>query len=231
MARLLYDRQSSGVHLNIAQRHVRLCRQVSGTETLVAGIQPTIVALEAKQNVALNKAVDRDAAYDNLIFRDSKLDDCVRTIFDNAKQYDRENPGRPVLLQLFPDGKFSTITTASLEKEADLAEKLLIRLQALGESHALHSRVSVLQQAIANCRTAQTAFHSAITMQKSAEAEEEIAQAALRKQYEFNFYEASRLFGRPTADRLFPQAASGVLPAVLVPEADENTPPPPPSLP
>jgi hypothetical protein len=218
MARLLYDRQSTETHLTFAQRHVRLCHQVNGTETLVQSILPTISALESKKNITSTKSIDRDAAHDKLVLTDSLLDDCVRTTFERARQYDRENPGRLVLTQIFPDGKFSGITSAPLDKEADLAEKLLLRIQSLGASHPLGSMVAPLQQAIQNCRAAQQSFINAITAQKSAEAEEEIAQAALRKQYELNFYEASRLFGRTLADRLFPQADKQL-------NGDENTPP------
>lgn len=217
MARLLQDRQSTEVHLTSAHRHVRLCHQLRGTETLVQLIQPTITALEAKQTVTKSKSIDRDAAYDKLVLSDSLLDDSVRTTFENAKQYDRENPGSVILTQLFPDGKFTGITSAPLDKEADLAEKLLIRIQSLGAAHPLAKRVAPLQQAIQNCRAAQQAYFNAITSQKSAEAEEEIAQAALRKQYELNYYEALRIFGRTVADRLFPQSHK---PSV----ADENTP-------
>jgi len=49
---------------------------------------------------------------------------------------------------------------------------------------------------------------TAIRNQKMAEAEEAISQATLRRQYELNYLEARKEFGRTTAERLFPQIGS-----------------------
>jgi len=220
MAQLLYDRQSTAVHLSACGRHIRLCRQVPGTETLVAAIEPLFLALQGKQAQTRQTLWDRQAAYDSVQLADALLDDKVRTLFERGKQYDRENPGRPVVMQLFPDEKFSTVVNAPLVKEPDLVEQLKQRLENLGADHPLYPLAEPLGQAVAAVRNALAAYQNAITTLKSKEAEEEIAQANLRRQFEFNYYDAMRLFGKNFAQRLFP--------VFITPENREEEPAAPP---
>ena len=205
MARMLQDRDSTDSHLNTTRRHVRLCKQIKGAETLAEAIQPAYQQLQQKQADTQAKAEARQEAYDDLLLSDTDLDNAVRTTFEKCKQFDRENPGLPVLAQIFPDQTYSSIINIPREQEPDVVEKLAIRLENMGETHSLFPVAAELRARITTSRNTITAFHTAVREQKMAEAEEEIAQAALRQQYEINYLEARKLFGRQTAERLFPR--------------------------
>jgi hypothetical protein len=52
-------------------------------------------------------------------------------------------------------------------------------------------------------------FRAAVRAEKDAEAEEEIAQAGLRLEYERCYLRARERFGRSGAEQLFPQLTAG----------------------
>ncbi|WP_421920614.1 hypothetical protein [Marinifilum sp.] len=210
MATLLNDNMSSQTQISKGTRHVRLCNRTQGAEQLVANIQPAIDSLKAKKLETEKQKDLRDAAQDDVIYNDAILDDAIRNISDEAKLYDRKNPGRPVYLLLFPDGKYSDIVRAAHNKEVQLAEQLAKRIVNLGAEHGLNSCLEPLNTAIANVRTSIGNLETQDTNVKTAIADEEGAQAELRKQYEFNFHDAAKMFGKKYADRLFPKTATKV---------------------
>jgi len=209
MAELLHDNQSTKVHLSAAQRHIRLCRQVPGTEGLVNAMIPYESDLQNKHTLTTQAIRNREAANDTLILKDALLDNQVRTLFDKAKEFDRDNPGQIVLKALFPDGKFTTITNAPMQDEPTQVRQLLVRLDSLGGRHQLAAMKPPITAAIEASETAQTNYVNSIKEQKSQEVVEEIAKASLRKQYEVNFYNAGIQFGKAYANLLFPVLRSG----------------------
>jgi hypothetical protein len=204
MAQLLYERHSTAIHLNVAKRHMRLCKQFNGTENLVSSIEPVFEALQKKEAATVQATFEKEAATDFAGLNDNNLDDKIKTCFERCKQYDRENPGRPVLLVVFPDNKHTTITRASLDSEPDMAEQMVARLESLGATHPLNELAAGLKESISKCREALTAYNERIRLLKVAEADEKIAKSNLRKQYEFNYYDSVKLFGKIFAERLFP---------------------------
>ncbi len=204
MAQLLYDRHSTKIHLNIVKRHMRLCRQFNGTENLVSSIEPSFEALLEKEAASDRATFEKEVASDFVGLNDTNLDDKVKTCFERCKQYDRENPGRPTLLIVFPDNKYTTITRASLKLEPDLAEQMVARLESLGADHSLNELAAGIKEGISKCREALSDYHQSIRLLKGAEADEEIAKSNLRRQYEFNYYDSIKLFGKNFAERLFP---------------------------
>lgn len=204
MAQLLYEKQSTKVHLNATRRHVRLCRRTSGAEEAIAAIEPHYQALVEKQNATDEAVLNREMAYDDVYHYDDILDDEVRSCFGDCKKHDRKNPGRPVLVQLFPDGKTTTITDVSLRDEPNKVGQLISRIESLGEDHSLYSLIEGLNEGVENCRNALVAYNESITAQKTAEAQEKIAKANLRRQYEFNYLDLAKKFGKRNADRFFP---------------------------
>ncbi len=208
MAKLLRDKMSSEAHISGGERHVRLCQQTKGAESLVLNIQPKIDNLQHKVNFRIGKVKARFSAYDNIVLKDGTLDDSIKNLADSAKQYDRNNPGRPVFNQMFPDGPPSSITDASFAKEIEKAESLLVRLKSLPDGHSLLSLDAVLTSAIEASRQAMLDHQGAVSEEKAAIAEEELAQATLREHYEFNFLDAIKLFGKAYANRLFPKLSS-----------------------
>ncbi len=149
-----------------------------------------------------------DNTYDDLIFNEGGLDDSIRTISSSAKQYDRENPGRPIHKLLFPEGGYSSILRFSIEKKANAAEEIKERIKSLGQEHSLFAQITPLEESINKVRTSLMALQQAKTNVRTAVANEEIAQANLRKQYEFNYLDAIKMFGKTFANRLFPQTVS-----------------------
>ncbi len=208
MAKMLYDKMSSVVHLSYANRHARLCKRTKGAEGLSDAIQAPMINLKGKCENRLRYEEDKSAAYDDMQLSDALLDDVIRNLSDGAKQYDRANPGRSVHTVLFPDGKTTSITQASLINEPNLAMQVLQRIKSLPEGHELLEYETALENAIDACRASISSYQNSITDVKTAIAEEEMAQADLRKQYEFNYLDAIKMFGKNYANRLFPKASS-----------------------
>jgi len=208
MAQLLYERQSSDTHLNAVRRHMRLCRQIKGGEQYATRIEPFVNGLDEKQKLSEKAKLDKEIAYDNVILNDNDLDNSTRTLFEKSKQYDRENPGRPVLNQIFTDGKLSTIIYAPYESEPDLAGQMLSRLAALGTDHPLSEQSTIIKADIDKCKAALTTYHDSIKLQKDAEAAEEISKSNLRRQYEFDYLDMVKEFGKNSANRFFPVIGS-----------------------
>lgn len=205
MATLLNDRDSTVRHLDLTRRHVRLCRQVKGAGPLATAIESVNQALIQKQAATKTKFDARQDALDDFILRDLELDDSVRTAFEKCKQFDRDNPTATVLLKIFPSGTYSELTNLERSKEPDVIEQLAVRFESLGATHALFAIAADLKAKVNASRTALTDYQNAIRNHKLAEADEEIAQADLRLQYETNYLEARKTFGRTTAQRLFPR--------------------------
>ena len=205
MARMLSTRMSSESILNNATRHQRLCKQVPGAEKFATAIQPVVDKLKEKHQISVNAFDDKGAAYDNVVLKDTVLDDVIRDISDTAKLYDRKQMDRGIYTTLFPDGKTTTITNASLGKEPDKAENLLLRFSIFEEGNPMLTQMAPLTTAIADTRLALTGYEQAITDEKKALADEAMAQEDVIRQYEFNFLDASKLFGKKYTNRLFPK--------------------------
>lgn len=126
MAIMLTDRDSSDRRLDATRRHIRLCKQMPGAEALATAIETVYNTLLEKQAETKSKHQARQDALDDFILSDAILDDQVRTAFERCKQHDRENPGTPVLMRLFPDGErlfpqLGSRSTADVPQEAPAA--------------------------------------------------------------------------------------------------------------
>lgn len=206
MARMLNARMSSESILNNAIRHQRLCKQVSGAEKFATAIQTPIDKLKEKHAISLTALEDKGSAYDNMVLKDSILDDIIRNISDSARQYDRKNVGRAIYTSLFPDGKTTSITNVSFSKEPIEADKLLSRFDKFEEGNIMLDHKAPLAAAIAEARTVISAYNTAIDKEKMALEAEASAQDDVIKQYEFNYLDAAKLFGKKYTNRLFPKA-------------------------
>tara|TARA_R110001583_G_scaffold25760_6_gene93089 strand:+ start:3209 stop:3874 length:666 start_codon:yes stop_codon:yes gene_type:complete len=205
MARMLHTRMSSESILSNAGRHQSLCKQVPGAEHLATAIQPVINNLKEKKSLSLTALEDKGTAYDNMVLKDTILDDVVRDISDAAKQYDRKNIGRGIYTSLFPDGKTTSITNVSYSQEPIEADKFLSRFDKFEEGNSLLAHKAPLTAAIADARTMISAYVLAIDKEKMALEIESSAQDDVIRQYEFNYLDAAKLFGKKYANRLFPK--------------------------
>jgi len=208
MARQLNDSMSSEVHINNSLRHSRSCKQTKGAAEFANKIDPFITELDTKHLETKKVKLLQDNAYDDLLFNEGGLDDRIRTISDAAKQHDRENPAQSVYKLLFPNGGYSSILRYSFAKKADAAEEIKERIKSLGTEHSLSAQITPLEENIAKVRSSLSALQQAKTNVRTAVANEEVAQANLRKQYEHNYLDAIKMFGKTFANRLFPQSAS-----------------------
>ncbi len=202
---MLSTRMSSESILSNAKRHQRLCMQVVGAENLATAMQSFIDNLIEKCAISHSALEDKGTAYDNMVLKDTILDDVVRDVSDAAKQYDRKNIGRGIYTTLFPDGKTLSIIRASMTKEPDLAEQLLQRFSNFEEGNSMLELKATLTKAITDARRAISAYGQAITDEKKALTDEAMAQEDVVRQYEFNYLDAAKLFGKKYANRLFPK--------------------------
>lgn len=204
MATLLYPRDSVSFVQNAIRRHTRLCRQTSGAEVLINAISPIGQQLDEKKKLCDLAAEARENVYDDILLADRDLDNAVRNAFDASKQYERSNPGSPVLSKLFPNGTFSDIVRMPYADEPDETEKLAVRIASLGNQHPLFVHADTLRARAEAVRKAIQSFKDALKAEKAAEAEVEIAKLAAIRQYEHNYLEARKTLGVMLAERLFP---------------------------
>ena len=204
MAQLLYPRDSTQKHLSATRRHLRLCKQVKNTQGLVKQITPAYELVREKDQVLQETKILREDRYDDMLMADNQLDDSVRNLFRRCEEYDRTHPGELVLLQIFPDGKFSHIVNMNREEEPAAVEKLAMRLENLGEKHPLYALAQELRTFINASLKAIRAYQESVQVLKVCETECEMARTALRRQYEVNYLDARKQLGKKLAERLFP---------------------------
>lgn len=221
MAQLLYERISTRKHLSATRRHMRLCRQFNGTQFLVDQVQLPYNSLKDKHADTRKKQEQREDRYDDLLIADNQLDDQVRLVFRRCEEHDRANPAAAVMPRVFPEGKFGHIVNMNLQEEPDTVERLAMRIEALGKDHPLFPLAAELRNQVAASRKAIRAYEDVIKQLKSCEADEEIAQATLRRQYENNYLDARKQLGKIRAERLFPKVNSASRTAQTV-EEDES---------
>ena len=203
MAQLLYERDATRKHLGATRRHMRLCRQFNGTQFLVDQVQLPYNVLKEKHAATLRQQEQREDRYDDLLIADNQLDDQVRLVFRRCEEHDRATPTDAVMHRIFPEGKFGHIVNMNLQEEPDTVERLAMRLEDL--EHTLYSLAKELRTQVAASRKAIRAYEEMIKQVKMGEADEEIAQATLRRQYENNYLDARKQLGKMRAERLFPK--------------------------
>jgi len=202
---MLFDRDSTVLHLSLARRHERLARRYQ-QNVLAAAILAATNGLKTKHELAGDRELDRQSAYDGVLAADGDLDDGFRGLFNSAENYDRDNVGARTLALLFPEGGFGSIIDQPLAQEPSTAEAMATKVEGLEAGHPLAPHAAKLRTLAAGVREALTALDTAVRVQKSAEAEEELAQGVLRRQYEANYLDARKALGRTIAERLFPRA-------------------------
>lgn len=93
-----------------------------------------------------------------------------------------------------------------MDKEPATVEALATKIETFGPGHTLAPHAAQLKTLAQAVRDALTALDDAVRAAKNADAEEEIAQGTLRRQYEQNYLTARQTIGRTIAERLFPKA-------------------------
>ena len=205
MAEMLRDPDSTEKHLSVVRRHIRLCNSMKGADFLSAAILPHYERLQNTLS-AKEKANDTEEdAQDDWELRGREGADSIRTTSERAKQYDRENPGEAVHQKLFPEGGYSDFISNTGAVAAATATVFAKRISDLGAGHALASLAAEHTVRAKAIDDAQKQLDDAHRARKLAEAEDELAQAALRRAYEANWLDARKKFGKVMAERLFPR--------------------------
>ncbi len=218
MAQLLSSSHSVNRCMNMTKRHQRLCKQAVNDETLSGQIEPHKDECRSKLELLSTATEARENAYDDLILGDKNLDDEVRSIYEECKKYDRDNPAERALIKVFPDETFGEIIRLPFAVEVTEVDKIILRLESLGGEHHMNAFVSKLRTKKDVVKSALTTLSTAIREEKMAEAEVEIAKTALVRQYEYNYLDARHKYGRYNADKLFPKIYSRN--PVIEPEED-----------
>lgn len=204
MARMIYQKDSTAMHVKMARRHMRLCGQVKGAGKFAEQIQPAWSKLREKQNEKAAASDARDDAYDDVILKDSELDNAVRTTFERIRQYDRENTTRYLEL-MFPSHGFSGIVYSPLSKEPQEVQNVVLKLESLDEGHALRELIEPLKTAAETSAAAVKTYEDCGRLMENIQVSEDLARMELRQQYEHNWLDARKEFGVAFADRIFPK--------------------------
>jgi hypothetical protein len=202
MAQMLRDEDSTERHLSVTRRHARRCRSTAGAKGYADAIEPFRRELTAKQAETIRRWEAEEDAADDVELRDGEAADLVRTVAGRAEEHDRKAPSEHVHGKLLPTGRIGDLIHANAVDPNDL-EKLAVRIEALGPAHPLFGLAAEARDIHATQLTAAQAYGEALRQRKLGEAEEELAQAALRRQYEINSLDARKDLGR-RAEWLFP---------------------------
>jgi hypothetical protein len=205
MKRMLYAGESAMLHLEKADRHVRLCVRSGDNLGLVTLMEPKIAALQESHARRIQARRERMYAHDVVVYNDGVLDDSIRDAYDKCVIFDRGNgASAPVLQSVFPDGTYGEIVRKSLETEPDAAIDVAIRLESLGSDSALYPLAAELREKAGECKKAQADFAVARRKEQDLRAAEEVVKNEMRQQYESNYLQARDKLGRKKAGRLFP---------------------------
>lgn len=205
MAHLLRDADSSKKHLGTVRRHKRLCNAVKGAEFLSVAIDGAYVRLSntvAEKNKAIETEED---AQDDRDLRGREGADLLRTTSERAKQHDRDMPGDNVFERIYPEGGFSDFVGSNGTTSAASCRLIATRIHDLGQNHALAPLKADLEARAVTIDDAHKNLEDTLRARKLAEAEDELAQGALRRAYEANWLDAQKKFGKTAAERLFPR--------------------------
>ncbi len=221
MASLISSRDSAERCNNLARRHQRLTKKVVNDAELSSQITPVMDQCKAKIDLLNQKSEAREDAYDDLALADKSLDDSIRSIYGDCEKFDRDNPAAIVLSKIFPDEKFGKMVRLPFTTEISAAEQMELRLESLGAEHPLHPNVALLHGKIEEGKNAISGKNNAIREEKMAEAEVDIDKEALIRQYENNYLDARKKYGKRVAEKLFPETRTRKSP-VATEELDES---------
>jgi len=205
MAEMLRDPDSTEKHLSIVRRHLRLCKLVKGAAFLRDAIEPAYQKLTGTLAEKKKATEAEEDAQDDTELRGREAADSIRTASERAKQYDRDVPGETVFQRIFPEGGFGDFIASNGTSSTSDVRLIATRIHDLGPAHALAKLSTDLEAHAVALEASQKAVEDAVRARNLAEAEDELAQAALRRAYEANSLDARKKFGKVIAERLFPR--------------------------
>lgn len=206
MARLIYQQDSTPQHKRMARRHIRLCGQINGAAPYGQAMQEKLDALIGKENERVASEEQCENALDDIVMKDQLLDNKVRNLFEHARRYDRDNLTQFTAM-LFPNNTFTEFINLPATEEPLKVLQLIEKLENLEEGHELLQNHEGLSDAAGAVIDAQDARREAIGTLRRRQASEELARNDVRVQYENNYLDARKNFGKMKAEMLFPKIA------------------------
>jgi hypothetical protein len=188
----------------MARRHIRLCGQINGAADYGKAMQPKLDDLALKERERHEAEELCENAQDDLVLKDSSLDNCVRNLFEHARRYDRDNMTRFTEM-LFPHLSFSDIINAPLSDEPIRVMHLVEKLEHLEEWNELRKYAESLTKYVTAVNEALDARRKSAETLSRRQANEELARNAVRTQYESNYLDARKQYGKQQAEHLFPK--------------------------
>jgi rubrerythrin len=204
---MIYQKDSTALHLRMGRRHERLCGRVPGAELFATAIRPTLERLKTKETERVAADEAREEAYDEVVLCDILLDNAVRNVFERVRQHDRDHLTQTLDL-LFPGREYSSIINTPMSEEPQEVYKLTEKLAGLDEGHPLKELIAPLHERMGASVQAWTAYQQAITRVNGIQAAEEHERLAVRLQYEHNWLDARKQYGASVANRIFPKINS-----------------------
>lgn len=204
MVQLLRDEDSTDKHLEAAWRHMRLCNLVRAAHPFAEAMQPFYDGLASAKSATLNARREEQARRDHVRLLGFEGADLLRTLSGDAQKHDRENPGARTYEAIFVEGGYSHLLGSDETASPEKLEEVALRVGSFGSEHALAPHAAALEAKAVEIRKAETNLAEAVRARTRAEGEEELAQAALRRQYEHNYLDARKLLGA-ACERLFPK--------------------------
>lgn len=220
MARLLYQQDSTPLHKRMARRHIRLCGQVQGATSYGQAMLVKLDMLKQKERERIEAEELCENALDDLVLKDAVLDNQVRTLFEDARRNDRDNMTQFSVV-LFPNLTFSDIINMPMSDEPLKVTQLIEKLESFEESHVLRKNIEPLTQCIGEVNAALDTRRQAVETLRKRQANEELARNEVRAQYESNYLDARKNFGKQKAELLFPKVANKQAKTVKDPEESD----------
>jgi hypothetical protein len=204
----LNDHNSVVKHENTSWRHEALSRLTEKGDKFILAIKPVRENLKSKHQALKDARRNQTVAHNKVRFRDSMLDNVLRTVHFQSKKYDQENPGENIRERLFPGGNMSPVITMPMSEEPDAVELMASTLEMLGSEHPLYYLVEKLRNAAAASKEAIAAYHESIKAVSEARNMVEFAKNDLRRRYARSYHEAAAEYGKDFAEMLFPEIYS-----------------------
>lgn len=204
MAEMFHDDDSSEKHLSASRLHIRRCRKMTGAEGLADAIAPVRTRLVGAVAVTEQREEEEEDAKDDVEVAGLAGAEVLRTLSGRAEEHDRRH-NTNTHGAIFVEGGFSKLLDSKGAVAPLVLEDVAFKVRLLGEgTEDLQPFADESEAAATAIRAAEAVVEQALKARKLAEADEELAQAALRKQYEHNYLDAKKAFGA-RAERLFPK--------------------------
>lgn len=204
MAEMLQDDDSSEKHLSASRLHIRRCRKMTGAAGLAEAITPDRDRLIAAVAVTKQREEEEENAKDDAEVAGLAGAEVIRTLAGRAEEHDRRH-NTNTHGAIFVEGGFSKLLDSRGAVAPLVLEDVAFKVRSLGEgTEDLQPFAEESEAAATAIRDAERVVEQVLKVRKLAEADEELAQAALRKAYENNYLDARKKLGA-RAERLFPK--------------------------